>query len=115
MSPPERGPPRQYSRPMKLCVALLLAVVALAGCGASEPEADVPAPADASSEWPGLELTPEPGFDPDDPAIQTIPDDGAHVQKLLRAAGKRKDFKVPVETVAGLEDGPLTLAVVTRP
>jgi hypothetical protein len=102
---------------MKSCLAVLLAAVVLAGCGGSEPDSVVPLPDDYadSSEWPALELTPEPGFDPDDPAIDTIPDDDAHREELLRRAGDRRDFKVPASMVSGVEDGPLVLAVVTRP
>ncbi len=65
----------------------------------------------ADSGWVGL----EPGFDPDDPALQTIPENSGHADQIIRNAGKRRDFKVPVSAVAGLEDGPLVLAVVLRP
>jgi hypothetical protein len=100
---------------MKLRIAVLLALFVLGGCGGSEPETVVPLPEDYPASGWAAEMTPEPGFDPDDPALQTIPDDEAHRQALLREAGKRRDFKVPAEMVEGLEDGPLTLAVVTRP
>lgn len=50
-----------------------------------------------------------------DPALQTIPDDSAQADEIIRKAGRRRDFKVPVSAVAGLKAGPLVRAVVLRP
>lgn len=91
--------------------ALLATLVIVAGCGAAEE----PEPAPAANAWPAAELTPEPGFDLDDPALQTIPDDKESADKLIRRAGTRRDFKVPRDMLDGLEDGPLVRAVALRP
>ena len=99
---------------MKRPLVVLLSAVLLVGCG-EQPAPPADEGAAAESGWVNLELTPEPGFDLDDPAIQTIPDDGAHGEAIVRKAGKRKDFKVPASAVAGLENGPLVRAVVLRP
>ncbi|MDA0182840.1 DMP19 family protein [Solirubrobacter phytolaccae] len=99
---------------MKRALVLLVLLAALGGCGGiPEPAVEEGAAAEASG-WPA-EMTPEPGFDPDDPALDTIPDDGAHGEEITRKAGTRKDFKVPPAAVAGLDNGPLVRAVVTRP
>jgi hypothetical protein len=93
------------------------AVLAFVGCGESEPSAN-PAAGEAAADtsgWVGLALTPEAGFDPEDPALQTIPDGEAHAKAVVRKAGRRKDFKVPMGAVAGLRPGPLVLGVVLRP
>jgi hypothetical protein len=97
---------------MKRALAPLLVAAALAGCGGEDPVAAEDEPPAAT--W-NLAGEPEPGFDPDDPALQTIPDDSAHADEVIRAAGKRRDFKVPVSAVAGRKPGPLVLAVVLRP
>lgn len=102
---------------MKRALVVLLAVAALAGCGgdpAPGAKDDGAAAVADTSGWPE-EVTPEPGFDPDDPALSTIPDDEAHADEIVRKAGKRKDFRVPASAVRGLDLGPLVLAVVTRP
>ena len=95
-------------------LSVLLAAAALAGCGkhpvVAEDESATPKPA-----WAGLEFTPEPGFDPLDPALQTIPDDRAQADEIVRRAGTRRDFKVPASAIAGLAPGPLVRAVVLRP
>ena len=98
---------------MKRALVVLLAAVAASGCGgtAADEEGTAGTP---SSGWPA-ELTPEPGFDPDDPALSTIPENDASRQLLLRRVGNRRDFKVPAGVVARLQDGPLVLAVVARP
>jgi hypothetical protein len=96
---------------MKRVLAVLLAASAITGCGDTE-DGDPGDPAAGS--WP-VEVTPEPGFDPDDPALSTIPYDDASRQKLLRRAGERRDFRVPRDMLDGLQDGPLVLAVVARP
>jgi hypothetical protein len=92
---------------MKRALVVLLAALAVAGCGST--------PVAESTGWPA-EATPEPGFDPDDPALSTIPENDASRRALLRRVGDRRDFKVPTGVVAGLRgDGPLVLAVVVRP
>jgi Domain of unknown function (DUF4375) len=98
---------------MKRSLAVLLAAVAVGGCGTSEDVDDASGPS-SSAEWP-TELEPEPGFDPDDPALSTIPDTDASRRALLERVGNRNDFKVPRHVVAGLPDGPLVQAVVVRP
>ncbi len=99
---------------MKHALTVLLAVAALAGYGGNTVVVTDESPA-ADAGWIGLEATPEPGFDPDDPALQTIPDNSTHADEIIRKAGKRRDFKVPVSAVAGLKAGPLVRAVVLRP
>ncbi|RKQ91885.1 uncharacterized protein DUF4375 [Solirubrobacter pauli] len=99
---------------MKRALTAALIAAALAGCAGEPVPAEDEGAAVEASGWPA-ERTPEPGFDPDDPALTTIPDDGAHGERIVRAAGKRSDFKVPAKAVAGLEPGPLVRAVVTRP
>lgn len=99
---------------MKRALTVLLAAAVLAGCG-KDPVVVEDASATADSGWVGLELTPEPGFDPMDQALQTIPDDSAQADEIVRKAGKRPDFKVPASAIVGLEPGPLVRAVVLRP
>lgn len=95
-------------------MTVLVLAAALAGCGGNPVVAeDENAAADSSRVAP--EPSPEPGFDPDDPALQAIPDDSAHADEVIRQAGRRRDFKVPVSAVAGRKPGPLVLAVVLRP
>ncbi|MCW2997754.1 MAG: hypothetical protein JWN65_1303 [Solirubrobacterales bacterium] len=90
--------------------------LALGGCGgASDSEGrHGGTPAAASSTDGSAEPKPEPGFDPDDPALNTIPESDASRQALIERIGNRRDFKVPRRVVAGLRDGPLVLAVVVR-
>lgn len=97
---------------MKRALSLLLAAAALAGCGGDTPVVE---DQDAAAGQVPLEPTPEPGFDPMDPALQTIPETSGHAAGIIRKAGKRRDFKVPVSAVAGLKPGPLVRAVVLRP
>ena len=92
---------------------VLLAALAAAGCDRTAADEDGTV-GSSSSGWPA-ELTAEPGFDPDDPALSTIPENDASRQSLLRRVGNRRDFKVPASVVAGLQHGPLVLAVVVRP
>ena len=93
-------------------LVVLLTAVAATGCGSTA--ADEAGTAGASSSgWPA-HPSPEPGFDPDDPALSTMPESDASRQVLLRRVGDRRDFKVPAGVVARLEDGPLVLAVVAR-
>lgn len=97
-------------------VAIVAAVIV--GCGGSDraEQSDRDhAEQSVRDSWPALDMKPEPGFDPDDPALDTLPDDDAHIDQLIRRAGRRKDFKVPRAAVANLADGPLVLAVVARP
>jgi hypothetical protein len=98
---------------MKRALVLLLAALAAAGCGGTPADEEGSA-GTSSSGWPE-HPTPEPGFDPDDPALSTMPANNASRQSLLRRVGNRRDFKVPAGVVAGLQDGPLVLAVVVRP
>jgi hypothetical protein len=90
---------------------MLLITAAVCGCGSSPPAEQASAP----NPWPGAESTPEPGFDPEDPALQTIPDDDASREALIRRIGDRPDFKVPRRLLANLQDGPLVLTVAIRP
>ena len=98
---------------MKRALVVLLAAMAAAGCDGT-PAAEEGTVASSSTGWPA-HPTPEPGFDPDDPALSTIPENDASRQALLRRVGTRRDFKVPAGVVARLHDGPLVLVVVVRP
>jgi hypothetical protein len=93
---------------------MLLAAAVLAGCGKDSIVVEDES-ATANSGWVGVEPTPEPGFDPMDPALQMIPDDSAQAEEIVRKAGKRRDFKVSASAIAGLAPGPLVCAVVLRP
>jgi len=98
---------------MKRALVVLLAAMAAAGCDGNAADEDGTA-GTSSSGWPA-HATPEPGFDPDDPALSTMPESNASRQALLQRVGNRRDFKVPARVVAGRPDGPLVLAVVVRP
>jgi len=98
---------------MKRSLAILLAAAAVAGCG-TKADTDEAAGPSSSAEWP-TELEPEPGFDPDDPALSTIPYSDASRRALIKRIGNRNDFRVPRHVLAGLQDGPLVLAVAVRP
>jgi hypothetical protein len=98
---------------MKRALVVLLAAMAAAGCGGT-PVAEEGTGDSSSTGWPA-HPTPEPGFDPDDPALSTIPESDASRQALLGRVGNRRDFKVPAGVAARLQDGPLVLAVVVRP
>lgn len=88
---------------------MLCAASAMGGCGDDASSGPVRAPAAPA------EPTTEPGFDPDDPSIAIIPDSEKHIDRLVRAAGKRDDFRIPRGVAAGKPDGPLVLAWVARP
>ena len=98
---------------MKRALVVLLAALAAAGCGGTPADEDGTV-ATSSADWPA-HPTPEPGFDPDDPALSTMPASDASRLALLGRVGSRRDFKVPAGVVARLQDGPLVLAVVVRP
>jgi hypothetical protein len=101
---------------MTRIVSALLVCALLVGCGgSSSPRAQEPAPSPDDGGWAGIDLTPEPGFDPDDPALQTLPEDEAHAKLLIKRAGSRQDFKIPRDMAEELDPGPLVLAVVIRP
>jgi hypothetical protein len=95
-------------------IGAVCAAAVLGGCGddASEP-GQTPAPTRAATA-PATPTT-EPGFDPDDPAISIIPEDGKEIDALVSQAGKRDDFRIPRGVAAGKPDGPLLLAWVARP
>jgi hypothetical protein len=99
---------------VKRALAALFLAAALAGCGGDPVDLEDETAAAESSRV-VREPSPEPGFDPLDPALQTIPDDSAHADEIIRNAGQRRDFRVPVSAVAGRKPGPLVLAVVLRP
>jgi hypothetical protein len=73
----------------------------------------VQAPLPAST--PPVEFTPEPGFDPDDPALSTMPEDQHEVDLLANLVGNRKDYRIPRDVLTDREDGPLVLVVALRP
>jgi hypothetical protein len=99
---------------MRRELTVSLAAAVLAGCGGHAAVAKNDS-ATGHSPWVNLDVTPEPGFDPYDPALQTDPDDNAQAREIVRRAGRRSDFKVPASAIAGLEPGPLVRAVALRP
>jgi hypothetical protein len=98
---------------MKRALVVLVLAAVVGACGGSTPAEE--SPADTTRDWAAIERTPEPGFDPADPTLETIPEDDAHAQLLIKRAGTRKDFKIPRDMAEGLDLGPLVLAVVLRP
>jgi hypothetical protein len=95
--------------------ALLLAVAILVGCGTKDRADDVAAPPMPSAATAPDQPIPEPGFNPDDPALDTLPESDAARRKLVARVGRRPDFRVPRRVVGGLDPGPLVVAVVSRP
>jgi hypothetical protein len=102
---------------MRRLLTLLLAAAAMTGCGANRgaptPLPTTPPPAAHATVPP--EPTAEAGFDIDDPALSTLPEDEAHTELLIKRVGDRSDFRVPPDAVTDLDDGPLVLTVVIRP
>jgi hypothetical protein len=94
---------------------LVLVVGLLVACGTPAggptPEPQTTPIADATP----TEPVPEPGFNPDDPALDTLAASDAARRRLLARIGHRADFRVPRSVVAGLDLGPLVVAVVSRP
>jgi hypothetical protein len=96
---------------MKRLLAVVSLTVVLGGCGGAEEAVQTPLPAST----PPVEFTPEPGFDPDDPALSTMPEDQHEVDQLTKLVGNRKDYRIPRRVLANRKDGPLVLAVTVRP
>jgi hypothetical protein len=92
----------------------ILFVAVLCGC-ADDGKQSSSTPTTTAAQTLPAEPTTEPGFDPEDPAISIIPEDGDEIDKLVRRAGKRDDFRIPRGVAAGKLDGPLVLAWVARP
>ena len=94
-------------------LVVLLAAATATGCGSTAAD-DARTAGTSSSGWPA-HPSPEPGFDPDDPALSTMPESDASRQVLLRRVGNRRDFKVPARWSRVWRTARSVLAVVARP